>query len=514
MASNAPQQSNDERALAVIDTSLKNYADEFKRLLGGSVDPEVFMSVAYEAYRSNRDLLAIALTSPDSLMKALHEAATLKLVPTGVLGSAYIVPRSNRQTGRKEAYFQIGYRGLIELVMRSGHVSKCEARVVHEKDTFALFYGTNPRVDHTPFIDGDPGKVRGAYFVAFMRDGSTVIEYMSVDQINAIRERSPAKNSGPWVTDYEEMCRKTVTRRGVKYLPMSIEVQQAVGFDDAGETAGEVVATVSAPEQPTKSLAGRIRQTMAQGEPSPQEVADGMTDQQKAFVRGETDDPGDPPKNVTPASDEPVESGSPAAAAMTPEPDSSAPAANEQATSSPPSSPVTTSQPEPTVEEPAAPDEPPAVAAPKARTRKSAAKPKPEQEAAPDAPEAAVEASDDVPPSEPPVQPASPPDDSTGKFGSMAGSSETWHGTLYARGTDTILLKNAAVDAPWTGKLVPGDDDVERFFGSIDDSGYAVTIAGELKLVPWTNAEGKSMPPFRQITVKGIEVGAVVERPS
>lgn len=459
MATEQPKQSNEERALSVIDGSLENYRSEFVRLLGDAVDPEVFMSVAYEAFRSNRDLLEIALTAPDSLMKALHEAASLKLVPTGVLGSAYIVPRRNKTTGRREAYFQAGYRGLVELVMRSGHVSHCEARVVHEKDDFALTYGTQPGVQHNPFLDGDPGKVRGAYFVAFMRDGSTVVEYMSADQINAIRERSPAKNSGPWVTDYEEMCRKTVTRRGVKYLPMSVEVQRAVGLDDSAESDGEVVATVSAADAaPAKSLAGRIRQTMGQAEQieqKPDQTADG-------------------PKNVTPS--------------VEPSADQ-APAAADHAEDAPQA------------------DEPPQEPPKARRSRKQP--PKAEEAQAADPVASEPEASDDLPPEEP--QPG--PTEEAKKFGALAASSESWRGVLFLRGPETVAFRNDREDARWTGKLITEDADVQKFFDSLDeDRAYAVTIAGDLKLVPWER-DGQSMPPFRQIAVKGVEVGAETDVP-
>lgn len=457
MASEAPQQTNEERALAVVESSIANYSDEFKRLLGNSVDPEMFMSVAYEAYRSNRDLLNIALTSPDSLMKALHDAAALKLVPNGVLGGAYIVPRQNRQTGRREAYFQVGYRGLIELVMRSGHVSKCEARVVHEKDDFALRYGTEPGVDHVPYIDGDPGKVRGAYFVAFLRDGSQLVEYMSAEQINAIRERSPAKNSGPWVTDYEEMCRKTVARRGVKYLPMSVEIQRAIEFDDAGETAEPVAATVSEPEPPAASLAGRIRQTMAQAEG---------------------------PKNVTPAPD-------------------------EQPSSSPPTQPVTT--PEPETSEPAQePTEPPVKPATRSR-KKKVAEPEPEPQEAPE--EASFDVPDDLPEDEPADdEPAASPSKQFGSAESAPRDAEPFSGIVYAKG-ESIRLKS---DAGWTGKLIADDEQVSAFFESITGDGGPAFRAdgyGVRELVAWQNAQAVSMPPYRQFTVYALTIGESVDRP-
>jgi recombination protein RecT len=462
------ESSNEERALAVVNDSLANYKDEFVRLLGGSVDPEMFMSVAYEAFRTNRDLLQIALTAPDSLMKALHDAAALKLVPNGVLGSAYIVPRRNKQTGRSEAYFQVGYRGLEDLIMRSGHVSNIQSRVVYANENFRISYGTAPSIEHEPILDGDKrGKVRGFYGVARMRDGTFVIDYMTVDQVNAIRDRSPSK-SGPWSTDYEEMGRKTIIRRLAKSLPMSVEVQAAIGADDAGEQ-GEVVATVTAPTKEASSLAGRIRQQIGSSEPEPKAEPKNVTPES-------TDDSG---TNTDPAPDEPSESGSPADdSAMTPEPD--------------------------TIEDASGAAEPPAKAAPKRRARKQSTEPEEPQEAAPDA-------SDDLPDDE--GEFVEPEQQGAKKYGALTGASQTWAGVVFAKGKGVVLRYATPDGNAWNGKLITENPDVQTYFDSLDDRAWIATIAGELKLVPWER-DGQAMPPYRQITVKGIEVGVEAEVPS
>ena len=75
--------------------------------------------------------------------------------------------------------------------------------------------------------------------VAKLKDGGHAIEVMSYDEIEAVRSRSKAAKSGPWVTDWEEMARKTVVRRGSKYLPLSIESQRAIAQDETIKTAIE-----------------------------------------------------------------------------------------------------------------------------------------------------------------------------------------------------------------------------------------------------------------------------------
>lgn len=252
-----------DRAIVAISGQIEAQRADFTRALANRVDPEVFMSVALDAARNNPSLLNVVLNAPDSILKALHDAATLALVPNGVMGSAYLVPRFNKNTRRTEAYFQAGYRGLVELAIRSGHVSRVESRVVYAGDEFDMAFGTTPTIHHKPTLDdSERGPVIGVYAVGFMRDGGRLVEWMTVAQIEAVRRRAPASDSGPWVTDYEEMARKTVVRRLCKSLPMSVEVQRAIALDDSALDA-------DAPEQPvaeqaeSRTLADRIRKAKA-----------------------------------------------------------------------------------------------------------------------------------------------------------------------------------------------------------------------------------------------------------
>jgi recombination protein RecT len=65
-----------------------------------------------------------------------------------------------------------------------------------------------------------------------MKDGTCKCEVMGLDQIEAIRKRSRAGSSGPWVTDWDEMAKKTVFRRASKWLSLSPELRDAVNVDD------------------------------------------------------------------------------------------------------------------------------------------------------------------------------------------------------------------------------------------------------------------------------------------
>ena len=150
---------------------------------------------------------------------AVMQAVQLGLEP-GLLGHCYILPY------KREATFIIGYKGMIDLARRSGHIQSIYAHAVHENDEFEYELGLHPKLEHKP-SHGDRGAFIGAYAVAHFKDGGYQMEFMPKSEIEKRRKRSASANSSysPWSSDYEEMAKKTVVRYMFKYLPISIEVQ-------------------------------------------------------------------------------------------------------------------------------------------------------------------------------------------------------------------------------------------------------------------------------------------------
>lgn len=167
-----------------------------------------------------------------SMFGAIVQAAQLGL-EIGVLGQCYIIPFRNNKTGKTEAQFLPGYKGLISLARRSGEVTSIETHIVYEKDVFEMELGIYSKIVHKPYLDGDRGNSRLVYGVAKFKDGGHHFEWMSIADVNKIRARSKSSSNGPWVSDYEQMVRKTLIRRMANYLPMSIELSQAIQVSDA-----------------------------------------------------------------------------------------------------------------------------------------------------------------------------------------------------------------------------------------------------------------------------------------
>lgn len=180
-----------------------------------------------------RRIPKLAECNPMSFLGAVIQCSQLGLEPGGSLGHVYLIPFG------KEVQVIVGYRGMIDLARRSGQIISIDARAVYEGDRFECELGLESKLSHTPDWSNpnrsDPAKLRFVYAVAKLKDGGIQFDVMSKVEVDAIRKRSKSSSSGPWATDYAAMALKTVVRRLFKYLPVSIEIQQAVGIDEMAE---------------------------------------------------------------------------------------------------------------------------------------------------------------------------------------------------------------------------------------------------------------------------------------
>ena len=220
--------------------------------------------------------------TPTSLLKATMDSVQLALEPGGPLGHAYFVPFKNNKLGVHEATLIIGYKGYIDLAYRSGNFSAPpHAELVHANDDFTGNYG-HPPVHRVNFFqkDAERGAVIGAYCVASFRNGGCHVEFMSLEQIEGIRKRSRAKNSGPWTTDLAQMQRKTVIRRARNYWPTSPDVARAAAIDDANDTGRERDASIEYGEQFAEFIEEKIPKTIdeAGGQAGSSKVVDMIPD--------------------------------------------------------------------------------------------------------------------------------------------------------------------------------------------------------------------------------------------
>lgn len=193
------------------------------------ITPERITRLGLSLLRSNP--LARQCT-PESFALALQKAAQLGLEPCTPLQQCYLIPRYNSKTRSEEINFQIGYKGWMELVRRSGQIQSLSSFVVYQGDEFHYQLGLHPDIQHIPNLDADKSDVNitHAYAVAQLKDGGVQFEVMSRRDIDKARAKAQTKNI--WNEFYADMARKTVIIKLCKYLPQSREMAIAEGWEN------------------------------------------------------------------------------------------------------------------------------------------------------------------------------------------------------------------------------------------------------------------------------------------
>ncbi|MCC7421809.1 MAG: recombination protein RecT [Planctomycetaceae bacterium] len=249
------QQQRPADPVTTINTLLVRNKDALFAAVPKHLTADRMIRVATTELRKNPKL---AECDQRSLIGCIVESSQLGLEIGGYLGHAYLVPYKVK--GYPVCQLIVGYKGMVDIARRSGEISTIQARVVHERDEFNFEFGLSPTLKHKPSTDDNPGKVKYAYAVCVLKDGGTQFEVMTVREIEGIRSRSRSKDNGPWVTDWEEMAKKTVLRRLCKLLPVSVELQRAAAIDERSDDTFQLPLNLGAdlalplPESPVDKL--------------------------------------------------------------------------------------------------------------------------------------------------------------------------------------------------------------------------------------------------------------------
>jgi recombination protein RecT len=266
----------DDNSQSVTINTFRDFLDKSEPALRAvatkHLQPERLIRIALAAISRNPQLLKC---DRNSILQAVMAASQIGLEPNTPLQHAALVPYWNTQTTRYEAQFQPMYRGLIELAFRGGQVTQMRAVLVYDEDKFEFFESDEnlcPRLIHRPNLDvEDRGAVKAAYLITRMRNTDIpFIEVMSRAQLLKIKARALANkkniSASPWVTDEDEMFRKTVVKRGSKFLPIGVEFAKAAVIDNAIESgtpidysALESHDTTAALDDPAKSQADDLK---------------------------------------------------------------------------------------------------------------------------------------------------------------------------------------------------------------------------------------------------------------
>lgn len=197
-------------------------SNDFKKavanVLPAHLTPERFVRLSIAALTRTPKL---ADCDPNTVLSCMMQLSQFGLEPDG--RNAYLIPFGNVCT------LIISYMGLVALAKRSGHVSNIHADTVCENDQFHFDKGIV--IKHEIDFKKDRGKPYAYYAMVRYKDGTEQSVCMTKAEVDRIKSRSRASGSGPWVTDYDEMGKKTAFRRLSKWLELSPEFRDALEAD-------------------------------------------------------------------------------------------------------------------------------------------------------------------------------------------------------------------------------------------------------------------------------------------
>lgn len=219
---------------------------KFDELLGKR--SSAFITSVLQIVASNA---LLAKADPTTIYQAAALAATLDLPLNNALGFAYIIPfnqkfkdSSGNWSSKQVAQFQIGYKGFIQLALRSGQFKTIAATEILEGQIVKNDPLEGFEFDFTVTSDKVVGYA--AYFE--LLNGFKKTLYMTVDQIKAHGQQYSQNFSNDkslWKTKFESMATKTVLKLLIsKYAPLSVEMQKAVIADQAVIQDADTMDTV------------------------------------------------------------------------------------------------------------------------------------------------------------------------------------------------------------------------------------------------------------------------------
>lgn len=215
-------------------------SDAYKNLINNTLgDPKRaagFITAITSAVATNPNL---ADCDPATILSAGLLGETLQLSPSPQLGQYYLVPFQDRKLGRKVAQFQLGYKGYIQLAIRSGQYKKLNALAIKEGELIR-YDPLNEEIE-VQLIEDEAERAAaptiGYYAMFEYLNGFRKVIYWSKEKMqNHALEYSQGyrahKGYTFWEKDFDSMAIKTMLRQLIsKWGIMSIDFQKAYEAD-------------------------------------------------------------------------------------------------------------------------------------------------------------------------------------------------------------------------------------------------------------------------------------------
>ena len=211
--------------------------DQINKVVGGK-NGEKFVTAIVSAVNTNP---ALAECTNTSILSGALLGHSLNLSPSPQLGQYYLVPFKNNKAGVTEAQFQLGYKGYIQLAIRSGQYKKLNVLAIKEGE-LRSFDPLNEEIDVKLIEDEEEreqAKTIGYYAMFEYVNGFRKAIYWSKTKMEAhalkySKGYQAKKGYTFWEKDFDGMAYKTMLRQLIsKWGIMSIDMMSAIDADMA-----------------------------------------------------------------------------------------------------------------------------------------------------------------------------------------------------------------------------------------------------------------------------------------
>lgn len=220
----------------VLEQQLEPLLPKFAEVLAGTMPVERLMRTVLISVERQPALLEC---DRQTLFNGAMTFAVLGLEVDGVTGQGYLLPFNDRKNSRKIVQPIIGYKGFNTLGARAGMT--IGAAIVREGDDFDFSEGSAAFVRHKKKLGGEKDRrIVAAWATATSNDRPAIVKVLSIDEINAVKERSPRGREPPWADPaigFPAMSEKTAKRRLARDMPLTV-FQLAARLDEAFEEQG------------------------------------------------------------------------------------------------------------------------------------------------------------------------------------------------------------------------------------------------------------------------------------
>lgn len=230
----------------LVRATLEEHSEMIARVAANRVSPAQLVSVAIQQMIAQPKLLEC---DPRTIAGALVNAGRLGLMPDPQLRQCALVPRWNKNLGRRVCHLWIQVGGWVQLVKRADKSIRIEAKTVREHDKFEYEYGTEQFLRHRVTKSrSERGELTHSYAIAHFANGQSQFYVMDREDIERIRNVSDAKDQVFWRVWYEEMAQAKAGKGLCKWLAVSTEeAQLAVGIDDQMDANVVQTSPIDAP---------------------------------------------------------------------------------------------------------------------------------------------------------------------------------------------------------------------------------------------------------------------------